>query len=271
MSLDLVLGQTPRSFSLGALPEGARDYAPNKWLSPSEAESMVAALMLPRGFFSPALSREQAERRVGALLRAKKVGITSEPAKMGLDLAVLLINRLRGKPDDAPLLDPGVPPLTPVVSMTKAQKTAEGRGLALLEPSTRELARSILAWSRARGLRVDLGETHRSLADQMALPEGRTGIERGKIGWHQVGRAFHLVIRDERGKIVREAYKTVGDEVERRGGVWLGRQPLWTPKGPVDDYAHFEYHPGLVLSRYRNTAQAAKELASMSKRAARYA
>jgi hypothetical protein len=86
-----------------------------------------------------------------------------------------------------------------------------------------------------------------------------------------VGRAFHLVIRDERGKIQREAYKTVGDEVERRGGVWLGRRPLWTPKGPVDDFAHFEYHPGLVLSRYRDTAQATKELASAAKRASRYA
>jgi hypothetical protein len=105
----------------------------------------------------------------------------------------------------------------------------------------------------------------------MALPENRTGIKRGKIGWHQVGRAFHIVVRDVRGKIDRSAYRPIGDEAERRGGVWLGRKLLQTPAGPVDDFAHFEYHPGLTLGLYRDTALAARELASAERRAARYA
>jgi hypothetical protein len=188
-----------------------------------------------------------------------------------VDLGVMLVNKLRGRPAGSPLLDPGVPPLTPVVSLTAPQKAAEKRGLALLEPTTREFARSVLSWARAVGLRATLGETYRSLADQVALPEGRTGITPGKIGWHQVGRAFHIIIRDARGQIDRPAYRPVGDEIERRGGVWLGRRPLMTPRGPVDDYAHFEYHPGLSIGSYRGSAQAARELASAEKRAARYA
>jgi hypothetical protein len=189
---------------------------------------------------------------------------------IGLDLGALVINRLRGRPDNSPLLDAGVPGLFPVVSLTPAQKSVEQRNLMLLEPSAREFARSILVWARSRGLRTTLGETYRSLAAQIALPENKTAIARGKIGWHQVGRAFHLVVRDARGQIDRAAYRPLGDEVERRGGVWLGRKPLMTPAGPVEDLAHFEYHPGLALSSYRGTSLAARELATAEKRAARY-
>lgn len=188
-----------------------------------------------------------------------------------MDLGVMLVNKLRGRPAGAPLLDAGVPPLTPVVTLSPDEKKAEARRLMTLEPSTRDLARSILVWARARGLRATLGKTHRSLAEQTSLPDERTGIAAGKIGWHQVGRAFHLVIRDDRGQIDRGAYKTVGDEVERRGGTWLGRRPLRTRAGTyVDDFAHFEHHPGMSLPRYRGTAMAAREMAAASKRAARY-
>lgn len=188
-----------------------------------------------------------------------------------MDLGVMLVNKLRGRPASAPLLDAGVPPLTPVVTLSPEEKAAEARRLMTLEPSTRDLARSILVWARARGLRATLGETHRSLAEQTSLPDERTGIAAGKIGWHQVGRAFHLVIRDERGQLDRSAYRTVGNEVERRGGVWLGRRPLRTRSGKlVEDLAHFEFHPGMTLPRYRGTPLAARELASATKRAARY-
>jgi hypothetical protein len=271
MAHDLVLGQTRRSFALGALPPGATGYAPTRWISPEEAESLVAALASRSGIFTPPLPRAAAEARVLEHLRAKKIGITSPVTGVGLDLGVLVVNRLRGRPDNAPLLDAGVPPLTPAVPLTASQKTLEKRALSLLEPTTAAHAAALLLWARARGMRATLGETYRSLADQMALPENRTGIERGKIGWHQVGRAFHIVVRDERGQVDRSAYRPLGDEAERRGGVWLGRKPLQTPAGLVNDLAHFEYHPGLTIGRYRGTALAARELASAERRAARYA
>lgn len=191
-------------------------------------------------------------------------------SSVGLDLGVLVVNRLRGRADDAPLLDPGVPPLTPVVEMSAREKTVEAKNLAMLEPSARAFARSVVVWARANGMRAMVGETYRSPAAQAALPEGRTGIAPGKIGWHQVGRAFHLVIRTPGGSIDRDAYPVAGRYVESRGGVWLGRAPLMTPKGPVDDFAHFEYHPGLKLSSYRGSALAARELAAAEKRAAKY-
>jgi hypothetical protein len=191
-------------------------------------------------------------------------------ACVGLDLGVLVVNRLRGRADDAPLLDPGVPPLTPAVEMTANEKATEARNLAVLEPSTRAFTRSVAVWARSNGMRAMVGETYRSPAAQAALPEGRTGIAPGKIGWHQVGRAFHLVIRTGGGSLDRPAYPVVGKYVESRGGVWLGKTPLMTPAGPVDDFAHFEYHPGLKLSSYRGSALASRELAAAEKRAAKY-
>lgn len=187
-----------------------------------------------------------------------------------MDLIVLAINKLRGRPSDAPLVDPDVPKVTPVLSLTPAQKSDEARNLALLEPSTRDFARSILIWARANGIPALLGETYRSREDQAAIPAGRTAITPGQLSWHQVGRAFHLVIKDSRGQLDRDAYRRVGNEVEKRGGVWLGRAPIKTPRGPVLDLAHYEYHPGLVLWQYRKSPLAARELALAERRAARY-
>lgn len=77
MSRDLVLGRTRRDFAIGSLPEGAEDYAPTKWIKETEAETLVAKLMDPPGFFARKLTREQAERKLLAELRAKKIGIMS--------------------------------------------------------------------------------------------------------------------------------------------------------------------------------------------------
>lgn len=187
-----------------------------------------------------------------------------------MDLGIMLVNKLRGKPSEAPLLDPGVPGVTPVVTLTQREKDQETRNLALLEPTTAAFARSILIWARANGIRAILGETYRSFEEQRNIPAHLTAISPGKISWHQVGRAFHLVLKTPSGQIDRQSYKTVGDEVERRGGVWLGRRPIKTRGGETLDLAHFEYHPGLVLAKYRGTPLAAKELAMAEKRAARY-
>jgi hypothetical protein len=190
---------------------------------------------------------------------------------MGLDLGLAVVNRLRGKPSQAPLLDPNVPPLTPMVTLTQREKDQEARNLRLLEPSTAAFAKGILIWARANGLRAILGETYRSAADQAALPATRTTIAPGKLGWHQVGRAFHLVIKTPSGQIDKMAYRTVGDEVERRGGVWLGRKPLKGQAGEILDLAHFEYHPGLSLGTYRGSPLASKEIAMAERRASRRA
>jgi hypothetical protein len=126
----------------------------------------------------------------------------------------------------------------------------EQRRKRTLEPSTREFVASILAWARGQGIPAVLGETHRSEAEQdRQAREGRTAIPEGKTGWHQYGRAFHLVIVDPKTRHLDEsAYERV----------------------EVRDLAHFEYHPGLKLAIFRKTPRAARELASAGKRAARY-
>ena len=102
--------------------------------------------------------------------------------------------------------------------------------------------------------------------------EGKTAIPEGKTGWHQYGRAFHLILYKPGTKqLDPDAYKIVGAEVRKRGGEWLGDRLLKTPTGDViQDLAHFEYHPGLKLSSYRDTALAKKEMKIVDKRAARY-
>jgi len=140
-------------------------------------------------------------------------------------------------------------------------------------PVTQEFVRSILGWARSRGIPCILGETHRSLADQIEMSrQGKTAVPEGQTGWHQYGRAFHLVIYKPNTKQLDPmAYKLVGEEVRRRGGDWLGDRLLKTSKGEMfQDLAHFEYHPGLHLSSYRGSALARQELAMTEKRAARY-
>jgi hypothetical protein len=193
------------------------------------------------------------------------------------DLVTMAINAAKGKRGEAiydPLLKPAasatlpapVPPLDPRMT------SIEERRMKTLEPSTKTFVVAILAWARANGIPALLGETHRSQADQArAIEEGKSAIKEGQTGWHQYGRAFHLVIIDPRTRLLdEEAYKRVGAEVRRRGGEWLGDKTLTTNKGQVQDLAHFEYHPGLKLSSYRGSALAKKELAMAEKRAARY-
>lgn len=187
-----------------------------------------------------------------------------------MDLAVALINKIRGRDIKAPLFDPGKPTML-TFALTPRQQGQEKRNLALLEPSTAEFVKGILLWARTAGYRALLGETYRSIEDQAAIDPGRTAITPGKIGWHQVGRAFHLILKDPRGQLDKTAYKAVGEEVRRRGGEWLGDIIIQTPKGGVVDLAHFEYHPGLEIGPYRKSALAIKELAQAEKRASKYA
>jgi len=187
------------------------------------------------------------------------------------DLAIMLVNKLRGRDTYAPLTGPAARP-QPVPPLDARGASIELRRLRTLEPSTRELVVSVLAWARENGIPAVLGETHRSEAEQARhAREGRTGIPEGQTGWHQYGRAWHFVIVDPETKLLDEpAYARVAAEVRRRGGDWLGDRPLKTTRGMVQDLAHFEYHPGLKLSSFRKTPQARKELALAERRAARY-
>ena len=185
------------------------------------------------------------------------------------DLAVMFLNKLRGRDTYAPLTGPERPPAAPPDAR---MASIEQRRMLTLEPSTRKFVAEILAWARQSGYPAVLGETHRSEAEQARQArEGRTAIPEGQTGWHQYGRAFHLVIVDPKTKTLDEdAYRKIGEEVRRRGGEWLGDRPLKTTRGMVQDLAHFEYHPGLHLSSFRSTPQARRELAQAERRAARY-
>jgi hypothetical protein len=187
-----------------------------------------------------------------------------------MDILVALVNKIRGKDLNAPLLDPKVPPVTPVFTMTADQKAIERKRLLVLEPSTQEFVKSILTWARANGIPAILGETYRSREDELKIPASRSAIAPGNLSWHSVGRAFHLIIKDGRGNLDKAAYALVGDEVRKRGGVWLGDHVIKGPGGNFVDLAHYEYHPGLILWQYRKSQQAAKELALAEKRATKY-
>ena len=159
-----------------------------------------------------------------------------------------------------------------VATLDARMASIEERRMKTLEPSTKAFVVAILAWARANGIPAILGETHRSQAEQArAIEEGKSAIKEGQTGWHQYGRAFHLVIINPRTRLLdEEAYKKVGAEVRRRGGEWLGDKTLTTARGQVQDLAHFEYHPGLKLSSYRGSHLAKKEMAMAEKRAAKY-
>ena len=262
MSIDLVLGRLPRSFAIGSLPEGARGYAPTRWISPGEAESLVEALVREKHFLSRSLTREEAEQRVMAQLRAKKVGITSV---VGLDLAVVAINKLRGRPAGAPLLDPAPRPLPLAFS------AAERRALKMLEPSTAAHVVDVISWARARGIPASLS-THAVIytPEESArhYEEGRSGIEPGRIGWHHVGRAYHL--RGPRGYLTREEYARIATHVRSLGGDWLGDRAVVTKRGPVEDVAHFEFHPGVEIGPYRKSPLASAEYRRAQARSKRY-
>lgn len=191
------------------------------------------------------------------------------------DLVSMAINLAKGKRGEAiydPLLAPAQPLTQAVSPLDTRMASIEERRMRTLEPSTRQFVAAILVWARANGIPAILGETHRSPAEQArAIEEGRSAIQEGQTGWHQYGRAFHLIIVDPKTKnLDEEAYRRVGTEVRRRGGEWLGDKTLITTKGQVQDLAHFEYHPGLKLSSYRGTHQAQKELALAERLAARY-
>jgi hypothetical protein len=74
---DLLLGESARSWSRGSLPTTARGYVPRKWWTEAEAEAEVQKLEKSGGLFGGRLTRAEAEKKVLADMRARKIGITT--------------------------------------------------------------------------------------------------------------------------------------------------------------------------------------------------
>lgn len=149
----------------------------------------------------------------------------------------------------------------------------ERRALATLEPSTATFVVNVITWARGQGIPVRLSSTTIYTPEQSAsfYDEGKSGIKPGRLDWHNVGRAFHLVIPPLTGGSPNyDAYATVGKYVREQGGEWLGDKPIRTPKGVIYDTAHFEYHPGFDLATYRKSELARLEFSQAQKRARQY-
>jgi len=136
---------------------------------------------------------------------------------------------------------------SPAPSLELSFSPAEMKALKLLEPSTRTHVVEIIGWARNRGIPAKLSTQAVIYTPEVAAKhyaEGRSGIAPGRLDWHQVGRAYHLVIIDpETKKLDHAAYAVVGKYVRSQGGEWLGDKVIITPKGPIKDLAHYEYHP----------------------------
>jgi hypothetical protein len=151
---------------------------------------------------------------------------------------------------------------------------AEIRALKLLEAGTRAHVVEVVGWARSKGIPARLSSQAVIYTPAEAAKhytEGRSGIAPGRLDWHQVGRAYHLVILDPMTKKLDEpAYARVGAFVRSKGGEWLGDKIIITPKGRVKDLAHYEFHPDWDIATYRKLPLAQVEYQKAQARAARY-
>jgi hypothetical protein len=149
----------------------------------------------------------------------------------------------------------------------------ERKVLKILEPSTAAHAVELVGWARNQGIPARISHTTVYSPEEKVehYREGRSGIEPEALSWHDVGRAFHLVIPDATGKPDRTAYAIVGHHARELGGEWLGDRPVKTTRGILFDTAHFEYHPNMDLGPYRRSELAKREFAQAQKRARLYA
>ena len=150
---------------------------------------------------------------------------------------------------------------------------AEIKSLKLLEPSTRVHVVEVIGWARSKGIPAKLSTNVIYSPDEAAkhYAEGRSGIAPGRLDWHQVGRAYHLVILDPTTRqLDKDAYARVGAFVRSRGGEWLGDKVIQTPRGPIVDTAHYEYHPDWDIATYRKMPLAQAEFKKAQARAVKY-
>lgn len=186
-----------------------------------------------------------------------------------MDLGLALVNAVRGRPSQTPLLAPKPAPLS--IEWT----SAEARALKQLEPSTRAHVMDVVMWSRSQGIPARLSTQSVVYSDKdmtKFYEEGKSAIAPGKLSWHSVGRAYHLVIKiPGTNRDDNDGYARVGAYVRSKGGEWLGDRVIMTPKGPIVDTAHFEYHPGMEIGTYRKSPVAQVEYKKAQERASKYA
>ena len=150
----------------------------------------------------------------------------------------------------------------------------ERKTLKLLEPKTAAFAVGVVGWARSQGIPARLSHVAVYTPEESAAhyEGGRSGIKPGRLDWHNVGRAFHLVLPPlANGEPDRQAYAKVGAYARQQGGEWLGDKPVRTVKGFLYDTAHFEYHPGFDIATYRQSRLAEQEFKQAQKRARLYA
>jgi len=150
----------------------------------------------------------------------------------------------------------------------------EIRTLKLLEPSTRTHVVEVIGWARSKGIPARLftqNIIYTPADSAKAYEDGRSGIVPGRIDWHQVGRAYHLIITDPTTKKQdRRALAQVAEYVRNRGGDWLGDKTIMSKGRPVIDLSHYEYHPDWNISTYRKLPIAQIEYQRAQARAAKY-
>jgi hypothetical protein len=149
----------------------------------------------------------------------------------------------------------------------------ERKTLKILEPSTAAFAVELVGWARQHGIPARISHTAVYTDEDVAenYRGGRSGIKPGRLSWHSVGRAFHLVIKKPDGALDTNAYAVVGRHAREQGGDWLGDVPVKTSRGTIYDTAHFEYHPGMDIGAYRKSTLAEREYEQAQRRARRYA
>jgi hypothetical protein len=150
----------------------------------------------------------------------------------------------------------------------------ERRTLRLLEPTTASFAVGLVGWARENGIPARLSHVAIYTPEESAThyEGGRSGIKPGRLDWHNVGRAFHVVLPTlPDGDVDRETYAVLGRRARELGGEWLGDKPIKTVKGILYDTAHFEYHPGVDIATYRKSELAKTEFARAQRRARAYA
>jgi hypothetical protein len=138
----------------------------------------------------------------------------------------------------------------------------ERKTLKLLEPSTVAHAVDVVSWARGHGIPARLSHTAIYTPEdvEMFYKKGASIIQPGKLSWHSVGRAYHLVITLPNGELDKDAYRRVGQYARSQGGDWLGDRP----------FKNFEYHPGTDIATYRKSELAAREFKQAQRRARIY-
>jgi len=150
----------------------------------------------------------------------------------------------------------------------------ERRTLKILEPGTATAAIELVGWARQNGIPARL--THTAIYTDEDVTEsyekGRSGIKPGRLSWHSVGRAFHVMIPNlPGGDIDKKTYELLGQHIRQQGGDWLGDKPFRDKNGHfVYDTRHFEYHPNMDIGSYRKSTLAVREYEKAQERARRY-